>query len=341
MLEVTFEETFKESRKVSISKDNITQTIVGIFCGNFLEDLEPNNFGLYSDDVVVMKVAYLYLPNFYEVPTYEGFTIVLTLSSIELEQLNNTTWSIRATYDIPQKGGKGGAGQGTEEIGNVGPDANENGGEGWGENFTQISCSFTAATRNRSFSLGTLACQRNVNLPAANVPYPPGRPAPIGHTNDGVAGAEVYEREFSFNITSYFSPDRLTYGYSRLIAATQTTLNAGVFFGYPGGSVLFLEADFSGDLYQVVPVTFVFKQRNNFRFSQDLANAIGDPFTPFSFDTFFEPEFADTEVLSGWSEIDYRYLPLPDDGSKMKLQKPVLRTIHQLYQYSNFGVLGI
>ena len=344
MLEITFDETYKDSREITYDKDNISQTIVGTICGNFFEVANQNQAGLYDDDTYVMQAAFAVLPISYEVPNYIGASIVLVLATIRLKQMSDDTWQLTATYDMPNDGGERGGGMGTSNIGNVGPGAGENNGQGWSENFTQISVNGGVSTRNRKWSRGAVVCHRSINIPAGDVPYPPGKPAPIGHTNDGIEGVDVYEREFSFGITAYFPPQKLRYAYVRKLSRMQTSMNKQVFFGFPPGTVLFLEWEASSDLHQVVPVTFQFKQRNRFQFKQSTATGqdiLADPSVDDSWDVLLEPDFPDTIVFPGWDEVDYRYAPVPDTGAVMVLQRPIIRTIHRLYEFSNFSALEL
>jgi len=329
MLEVTFEETYLESRKIRFNKDTTSQTIVGIIHGNFIQEAQIGPQGLYNDDIIAIQAAYQYIPIAYEVPSYSGFSILLVIQSLELEQINYSTWKVTATYDVPSNGGKSGGGMG-QQVPNTDPDATT-------ENFTQISVNLAASTRNRKFSRQVLECHKRFDI-GGPAPYPIGQPAPIGHTEDGIEGVDVYEREFGFSITAFFPPEKITYKYLKKISALHGTINRNTFFGFPWGSVLFLEMDFSSDLYQVVPVTFSFKQRNNYKFSFVLPDTIASWSVPpeDSFDIYFEPDFPDSEVVPGWSDVDYRYTATPDPAKTMMLQRPVVRTIHLNYLYSDF-----
>lgn len=342
-VEVTYEEEYKTSRAIEFTKDAVNQTIVLFFKGDFFGAAEQFESGLYNDDVIMLQSIYPYLPMYYLIPFVDETSIILALSQMKLEQVNDSTWKATLTYSLPENGGKSGGGMGTN-VDDIGPDTGENDGAGWSENFTQLSVNMTAITRNRKWSLNTIACQRNVNLPPGGVPYPAGQPAPIGHTVDGIEGADVYERQFQFQITAYFPPEKLKYAYIRKLALMQTTYNRDVFFGFPPGSVLFLECNLAGDIYQVVPVTFSFQQQNNFRFSQTEATRAADPYVDDwlqMHDVFYEPEFEDTGIMPGWSYVDYRYAPEATDASKMVVQKPMLRTIHRLYWDSDFNAFEL
>lgn len=131
-----------------------------------------------------------------------------------------------------------------------------------------------------------------------------------------------------------------------------TTINSGTFFGFPAGSVLFLEASASGDLYSVVPVTFDFQMRPNFKFTQGgtdiLVDAAEDDVSKM-FDSYHDPFFGDStsttdfpgNAHSGWTTVDYRYMPDVDPTAKMTLQTPFLRLVHQQYLTSNFNKFNL
>lgn len=331
---ITFDETYKESRKLRLSRDNVSQTIVGILSGDFFEGLEPNDKGLYPDDVVVLQAVYDYFPISYEVPTRNGSTVVLAQANIDLEQITEDTWKATVVYDVPKTG--------EQQPPQSGPASSE---EEETENFTQISVNLSPVTRKLTKSLQVTSCERNVNLPYVGGPcsYPVGRPAPIGHTEEGIEGVDIYAKEFGFNITAYMPPEKLTYQYVRRLSRMYLCLNKFTFFGFPPGSVLFTEMNFSGDLYQVIPVTFGFQIQNNFKFSQTEPTSTPRPEAPPQdyFEVYNEPEFFGTSVLSGWDVVDYRYAPALSTDNAMMIQQPVLRLTHQVYLYVDFAAFEI
>ena len=358
-LTVTLEEQYRDSRGFSVSRDNAEQTFIFFICGNFLDEaLDDPTYGP-DDDLVAIKAAYSIVPPLRQVPTYAGGQMLLSLASIAVNQLAPDQWRVEAKYDIPQGGGAAGGGYGATEGLYTGPDA----GEGNAQSFYQISFNVAASLGKRNQSLGTLACQKANGIANTTVPYSTGQPAPIGHTVDGVEGGDVYLREFSFEVTKYMRPEELTVAYVRRLYRMSTTLNNNTFFGFPAYSVLFLEASASSDLFQVVPVTFSFKMRPNFILLEDdktilqdpnednpalMFDQVGDPYFPLAQgppDPAFPPDPDDLlgspVPFSGWSQLDYRYRPAPDDASKMHLQKPYLRTVHRMYEASNFARLQI
>lgn len=345
-LEITFDESYKDSRALSITKENIEQKIKGYISGDFFSEAEQGPQGFWTDDIVVLEYLFGLIPDAYIIWAADKVPVLLTLTGVNLNQVNNDVWEFELTYNIPQNGGQSGRGMGTSEIGDYSPrpDDGENGGAGWSENFTQVSFNISPTTRKRNTSLASIASQVNINMPGIVSPHIQYAPAPIGETEDGVEGTEVYERQFQFQVTSYFPPEKLKYAYVRRLARMQTTLNVGVFFGFPPGSVMFLEANASGDMYQVIPVTFGFEVRNNYKFSKTEPTKFADPDQDdpmLMYDVYYEPFFEDSGIMSGWTIVDYKYLSVADPTAKMRRQQPVLRTIHQLYGASDFGWFGI
>lgn len=345
-LTVTLEEQYRDSREFSVSRDNAEQRFTFFICGNFLDEaLDDPTYGP-DDDLVAIKAAYSVIPPLRTVPTYAGGEMVLALASLSVRQIAPDEWKIEVTYDIPQGGGASGGGYGVPDDTYSGPDA----GEGNATNFYQISFNVSASLGTRKQSLGAIACQKATGIANTTVPYSPGQPSPIGHTVDGVDGADVYLREFSFDIIRYMPPSELTVAYIRRLYRMATTINNGIFFGFPAFSVLFLEASASSDLFQVVPVTFSFKMRPNYVLIESNSTILQDPNEDdpaLMFDQIGDPYFPAATRLgtglpfSGWSQLDYRYRPAPDDASKMYLQKPYLRTVHKMYEASNFARLEI
>lgn len=336
MTTITFDETYKKSRKLKFSKDNVSQTIVGVLCGDFYGEGGPGENGLYSDDLVVLQAVYDYFPITYELPTRSGGSVLLAQSTIDLEQISDDTWEATVVYDVPEDG--------DSQPPQSGPAASEPQ-ENKTENFTQISVNLSPISRNVKKSFQVTSCSKNVNLPYVSgpCPYTVGSPAPIGHTENGVEGTEVYAKEFGFNITVYMPPQKLTYQYVRKLSRMYLTLNLETFFGFPPGSVLFTGLNFSGDLYQVIPVSFEFQVANNFKFSRTEPTLTPRPDADPDdyYEIYNEPEFEDTDVLSGWDVVDYRYGPATSVDDKMMIQEPVLRLTQQVYLYTNFGAFEI
>lgn len=341
-LTVTLDEQYRESRSVSLTRDGAEQSFIFYICGNFLEEAFDDPVYGPDDDLVALAAAYTLIPPYRTIPTYGGGTIVLSLATMRVSQRSEDTWMIEVTYDIPGTGGAGGGGYANDVY--DGPDA----GEGNAVSYFQLSINITTETVKAQQSMAARACQKAIGLANQSVPYPFGKPAPVGHTLEEVQGYDRYERRFGFEITRYMRPEQFTMSYARLLFRMSTTKNNATFMGLPAGSVLFLEGSGSSDLFQVVPVTFGFKVQPNFILKNQNNTVLQNPAvdTPADmYDTIGDPYFSDAgsagSPFSGWDIVDYRYAPVPDDTVKMKLQKPILRTVHQIYEFSNFALFGI
>lgn len=363
-LQVTSVELYKESRKYSIGDDNISQTIKFGLHGNFTEhagttgDLWNSN-----DDHWVVQFIYDNFPWFREFPASAGGYLYLFLTAGEIEQVAVDYWIATLTYDIPDSSNSGtnqtAINNLLQDLG-LGPGAGENGGNDWSEEFTQLSFNTISQLGQINESRMVMEVNKNLNLPAAmGIPALAGKPAPIGANEHGIQGTEIYKREFTFQITQYFTPQKLKYAYVRRLYRMTTCLNNGVFFGFPAGTVLFLGATASGHLMQNVPVTFEFAVRNNFKFSRLGSTVLSNPDVDdpnLMYDKYAEPDFDNTVAMyvpgltdpvlhlgihSGWAYVDYRYLSLPDTDAKILIQRPAFRIIHMIYEFNDFNKLQL
>ena len=336
-----FEEEFKSSRSIDISESSFTQDFVMFICGNFLDEAIDTPYYGPDDDIVALQAAYSIVPPNRTMPLYSGGYIFLTLSSLKVEQIAAETWKLTVGYShnpIDQD-------PNPNNPTNNGPNQGDT--EQWTNNFVQLSFNVGAQQEQKSMSVQLIDISKNLGFLNANFPYTVGQGAPIGHTDEGVEGAPVYLRSFSFSVTAYKRPSELNFAYVRRLYRMATTINNKTFFGFPAGSVLFLEASASGDLYSVVPVTFDFQMRPNFKFVSAGADVLMDPVkdkVAEMFDTYADYYFYDSipgefpgGAHSGWSIVDYRYMADVDPVAKMTLQKPFLRLIHQLYFTADFG----
>lgn len=341
---VTFEEEYKTSRAIDMSASSFQQNFVFFICGDFLDEANIDATYGPDDDIEALKAAYNIVPLYRTMPLYGGGQIFLTLSSLQVEQISYDTWKVSGGYSAEPH---------QQDPDNAGPAAGDRApGGGWTNNFVQLSFNVGSQQEQRSMSLQLIDIKKNSGFGNQNVPYAVGSRQPVGHTEDGVEGAPIFQRSFSFGITAYFRPADLTFAYVRRLYRMATTLNDKSFFGFPAGSVLFTEASATGDLYSVVPVTFEFLMRPNFKFSATLPDKLMDPDTDVEaemYDRFYDPYFPDPNAItffpgnafSGWSTVDYRYLPVADNTAKMMLQKPALRLIHQQYFISNFDKFNL
>lgn len=336
-----FEEVYKESRRVNVTSDSFSEEFVFYMCGNFYEEASVDPIYGADDDIQAMNAAYSLIPPYRLMPLYAGGNILLTLSSLDVEQVDPDTWRVRASYEAQNK---------DQNNQNAGPNFGDK--QVWSNNFVQLSFNVTAAQERRTMSRALTGFAKNSSAPNQTNPYTLGEPAPMGQTNEGAEGADVYVRGFAFSVTAYFTPLQLNFPYVRRLFRMATTINNNTFFGFPAGSVLFLEASASGDVFSTVPVTFDFQMRPNFKFTDvaadaalmdpnaddvaDMYDVIHDPFFPASSVTTPFPGNA----FSGWAVIDYRYGPEPST-SNFVVQKPIARLVHNVYERANFDRLEI
>lgn len=350
-LQPIFVEQYRESRKQSVTKDSISKTLIYKVTADWFDDTVERSWGgvtEWDDDELVNQVVYTTFPWYREFPLATGGYVLLLLASSEIEQINDTTWMVTLVYELPtNNGGFSGDINALYQDYNLGPDAGENGGSGWSDELTQLSFNSSCKEVHKTTSRALTAKHKASWLPAG-ISLPSNmvldRPAPVGLTNDGIKGYDVYERQFEFQITQYFSPTKLTYSYVRLLYKITGTLNASVFFGFPIGSVLFLGAQAEGNLVQNVPVTFNFAVRNNYRFTQGTTTLCDPNQTDpaLMFDKLSDPYFDEgNTTLSGWTVVDYHYIPLPDTAAKTVIARPAFRYVHTVYEFSDFSKLRL
>jgi hypothetical protein len=122
------------------------------------------------------------------------------------------------------------------------------------------------------------------------------------------------------------------------------TVNDNIFFGFERGSVLFLGATASGDLFANVAVTFSFAVAPNFSFIQAADSILADPLrSPLGNpDKIGDADFPlDATEYWGWDVVEYLFAKIPDSASGMVLQRPDYRLIHRVYESTNFGYLQL
>lgn len=350
MLTFEFEEAYKESRTISVSNESLDEEFSFFLWGNFYEEALVDPIYGPDDDIDALIAAYSIIPPFRMMPLYDGNDIILVLTRLQMEQIATDVWKISVTYSPPDLGGQGPGGY--DETIEAGPGIGDY--DTWSNNFVQLSFNVAASQETRTQSRQLVNKRKMFGATNPNLPFTTGKPAPIGWKADGVEGYPVYARGFSFSLTAYFPPARLTFPYVRRLFRMATTINNATFFGFPAGSVLFLEASGSGDVYSVVPVTFDFQVKPNFKFSRTGPEALMDPAeddVTLMFDTYYEPDFDDSpgvettpypgNAYSGWSVVDYGYVATEDATAKILYQKPVRRWIHQIYVSSDFNELEL
>lgn len=365
-----FAEKHRDSRAISMDVEAFDQEFSFFIWGNFYEEADVDPVFGPEDDVLALEAAYSIIPQFRLMPSYDGNLVLLTITNIKLTSLQADHWLVEVTYGIPRGGGQFPGGY-EEPV----PPQTEGTNE-WSNKYVQIGFQTAVSQVNRTMSIQLQA--QNVRfgiVPVPPAPYALGKSAPMGHHRDGAEGAEVYVPNFTFNVTSYFTPSQLTYAYARRLFSMTGTLNMRAFFGFAPGSVMFQGSDGQGDLFSIIPVTFNFEMKLNLTFTrtgspglvipmtsgtetipnQDglpmMYRIIADPYfddAPNHFPGWLEYESEDflfpagTNIYSGWSHIDYRYGPeKPDPATGLTIQEPIFRFIHLTQYYSDFKRLGI
>ncbi|GIW60298.1 MAG: hypothetical protein KatS3mg087_1364 [Patescibacteria group bacterium] len=296
-----------------------------------------------ADDKEVLNELYSYIPLYRTMPTGFGYDVFLILDTVEISQTAPNIWRVEITYSLPDDS-KGAS----NTKSNIGPHTNDY--QSWSNNYVQVTVNSIATTKRITTSLRTVACQKRLQANNQNVPFPQGRPAPIGWTIDGIEGVEVLERNFEFTLTVYKSPADYSFAYIRKLYRMSKTVNNDTFFGFPEGSVLFVGHDASSESMGNVVLNFTFRMQPNFKFSRTQQTTLMPPTEDDPnkmFDVYYEPDFPDAGgqmpggAFSGWSVVDYLYTPLPEGASGMTIQRPYMRVVHEVYGYSDFDLLEI
>lgn len=358
-MNVDWIEIAKESRGFSIGQGSVTKKLSFIiqsedFLNYATEDTLPGDLGsklVYDDEVMqsyLIPFFWSAVPLTYRFAIGSGYFdyVILYAATLDGEQLNWKTWKIDISYEVlPDNGQRYGGGGGE-----TGPSA----GEANSTEFTQVS--FDASVNYEPCQQGLLI-EAQRRIPAGGgaplgYPYTPGQVAYIGETESEIKGSENPVRSFTFEITQYMPPTKLTYAYTRRLAKMVTALNAVPFFGFAPWSVRCMGAGASGDVYKNVPVSLKFEVKPNIKFRQalsafsktadlvdkykTLANGLVVVDTTDQFDEIRDSDFLDTAttwyglgtgVHSGWAIVDYTYKQSIDVATQTKIRLPDTRKI--------------
>lgn len=267
---VTWIELHPESRGWQLDRNGINKDFSFIITcddNEFVEyattDYLPGtSLVLYNDDGVVQnqilgtfKSA---LPTFFEFYIDETFSVILYLSSLRVTQLTWEMWRVDCTFDLPQDNGANQNGENT-------PDPNQ---ELNSDQYTQISFNSVVVQEQRQRAIIKECSPRidSLALETFNAAYWRDKSRLIGQTDDEILGYTCNVRSFSFSLTQYMSPTKLTYAYVRRLHRLVGSLNLYEFFGFAPWSVMCVGCDGSGTVYSAVPVKLDFEVRPNFRF---------------------------------------------------------------------------
>lgn len=348
-LAVSFVEIYKESRTVEVDSDNVTRKMILFLEGNFWDESDEMDFFGKTDDETVYNWLIDNIPWFmtFKIGPYYA---ILMLSGCSLSQEGPDGWRAELVYEMPENASST---TGQENLDQLINNYNLNDDESWTDEFTQVSVNSTVEKVHVTTSLQLVEIQKAKWVPAG-IAVPDGlvvgRPAPIGMTNNEIKGGDRYDEVFTFQVTQYFNPRRLTYKYIRKLRSLAGRVNNARWFGFPRGSVLYKGHQAQGNLIQNIPVTFDFEVKNNFKFS-DTAEIFQDPDETVEasmydqiLDENFDPSvssFMGLGVHSGHTLVDYLYLPVPDAAAKTKTMRPAFRLIHRMQNTGDFRILGL
>jgi hypothetical protein len=276
-MDVEWIELHPDSRDFEITRQGISKNFKFVVTSNdFVENatldyLPTTDLILINDDTVaqneILAVFWQLIPIFFEFVVDDNFSVLLWMSSLRAKQINWNQWLVECTFDIPNDGGSN---QGATDNP---PDINS---EKNTDQFTQISfnASLTQEKRQKAF---IKQCSVRQDAPFAmgggERLYCDGlkdKYRLIGQTDDSIEGYEANVRVFTFSITQYMKPNKLTYAYVRRLARLVGSINKDVFFGFAAYSVMCTGMDGSGTVYQAVPVTLDFEVKSNFSFVDEL-----------------------------------------------------------------------
>lgn len=182
--------------------------------------------------------------------------------------------------------------------------------------YIQFGIDLGGETEHISKSIGVLSSA----VKTGSSLTPPNTYGMIGITKDNITGTDIVSKSMNFNITSYFDASIWTTSALNALYLQIATTNNALFYGFAAGEVLLVSISAQGDnSYKKVPVTFNFSAKPN-------AVALAD----YGFPALTAP---------GHAVIDYLYSNAVDQNFPLKL--PNYRFVHQVYQTSDFSLLGI
>lgn len=144
----------------------------------------------------------------------------------------------------------------------------------------------------------------------------------IGATDQGAGGVDVYVPASSMTIT-LFLPE-ISADYRALLLDLQCTKNSNVFFGFDPGEVLFVEWSARKEI-----------NRRDRPWSLTLKFLIQSNRASFAFGSFTVP------FKEGWDYLDGELETVEDTDAKRLTSRLIGGRIHQVYQASDFTLLGL
>ncbi len=186
-------------------------------------------------------------------------------------------------------------------------------------------------TGESTFSFDTSGGTQHVTQSLTTVASyaPAGKTAPdfagaIGATRDNVQGVDITVPVYSFGETHYLSPASVTQSYKLALFNATGKVNDDIFRGFAAGEVLFLGATGTRrgtGLEDDWEITFRFAASKN-RASITIGEITGI-------------------AKKGWEYMWVRYADVEDTVAKVLVKRPMAVYVEQVYEFTDFGLLGI
>lgn len=153
---------------------------------------------------------------------------------------------------------------------------------------------------------------------------PPDFKGAIGVTKDGVEGTDIIAPTFEFSETHVLPSSQIDYNYVRVLALLRGRVNDRSFKGLAAGECLFLNASGSK---RGTGNGADWEMTYNFAGSQNRKGLTIGAMTGIE--------------KRGWEYLWVYYREYEDDASHRIIQRPFYAYVEQVYEYGNFGLLGI
>ena len=307
-------EIHKDSRGLEVSRTSINQTIVLTACiDDSIEAVLPGTeiHGM-DDDTAVLEYAYQIVPETRVMPDYNGDLQLLVLDRIRLEQTSPSNWRFTCEYLYDVNTGSGGQQSMNNEA----------------LPYVKLGFKIGGGTKTIKKALEVVSVDRR-NLGAA---APPDAAVLtdadlIGATADSIQGISVPDSAFSLQITAYYLPSFFNQAFQNeiidLIDGPEGTgtYNGTPFLGRPPGEVQLRSASGGANVVDIIPITFDFYIKRN------QTNRIDPGFPPLT--------------MRGHDNLDYRFVPSLDDGTKRIIMSPRFRVTQRVFSPVNYGGLRL
>lgn len=143
----------------------------------------------------------------------------------------------------------------------------------------------------------------------------------IGVTDNGVDGVDITVPVYHFSETHFIAASAVTAGYKAALFALTGKVNNAGFKGLASGECLFLGASGSKRGDEDWEIGF------RFAGSPNVTGLAVGPITGIA--------------KKGWEYLWVRYADIEDTNAKALVKRPIAAYVEQVYDYGNFGALGI